>query len=168
VPAIVEYDLKIDMQWPDFWWGIIEYHCTFYDGADMVLKVNRGVFPPSMTITNIVNRAPDVVPPSGQYPNGQGSITWISDNTGIINIESLSQFYSVHGDTIEFSFNHFPVLTPKFHCVPPVGEPYDIGGTPGIALPVGSLRFRIRNHVQFFTLENEHITARLTPRNGGF
>lgn len=166
LPAIVQYDLKVDMNWPDFWWGIIEYHCTYYDGADMVLTVNQSTFPPSLSISDTVNREANVVPSSGTYPNGQGSITWVPDGKGIINIRGLEIFSSsVHGDTIQIAFSHLPVLTPKFHCVPPIGEPYDVGGTQGIGFPTTGLQFRIRNHVQYYTIENEHITGRLTPRN---
>jgi hypothetical protein len=159
----MKYELKINMVIHDFLFGVIEYHCTYTDHVEMLLTVT-GTFPRTVTVTQIVNSMPNVTPPSGTYPNGQGSITWQPrSDSGTINVTSVSGDINTF-DYMSLGITHMHTSSAQFYCVPPLGDPYTIPSQKIPGAP-GELVILANGTTQTITDPIHNITITLTPRN---
>jgi hypothetical protein len=159
------YDLSANVS-GNFMW-LAQYSCMYSDGVNLVVTVRSGI-PSTVTISNILNRFPGVVPPNGTFPNGQGSISWLPETIGMTNVSIGTAYtYGVNQDHLTINLQHTGnLLLPKWHCVPEEGEPYDVGGTQGVPVPT-ELNFLISDSVQTFyhNYGIVAVNATLTPRN---
>jgi hypothetical protein len=162
-----KFDLVINVT-GDMGW-LANYQCTYTDGVNMVVTITNGS-PSTVSVSNVTNRFPNVTPPGGTFPNGQGSITYIPENIGLTDVLTVSgNVYGPNQDHFDLALNHTPNLRmPKWHAIPPPGhgDPHDVGGGPGFPIPT-AITFLNADTTQTRVIDNgivkAHIT--LTPRH---
>jgi len=135
------------------------YPCTYTDGADqMVVRVDNNTG--EVTVSNILNRFPNVQPPSGTW--GTCNVTWVPGNdVGMVNLTGVTGEIYNNGENFLLHFAHTNAKTPRFHYVCE-NDDYFKGGNPIIGVP-GALSF-VNSHTAQ-TVQDLHITATLTPRH---
>jgi hypothetical protein len=154
VSNVLEFDLKIDMSMER---AEHTYSYTYTDGADMVVRVDNN--DSTVTVSNILNRFPNVQPPSGVW--NEFTITWIPGNdVGLVNITNASG--EIEGEYFLLHFTHSNTKTPRFHYVSE-NEDYFRGGDPIGGIPLG-VTFVNKDSVQTFQIPLI-LTATLTPRH---
>jgi hypothetical protein len=138
------------------------YPCVLTDGADMDVTVSMGN-PPSVSVENIIDRVPIVTPPDYQIPNNGGTITWLPDAYGLMNISSIIGFVTglVNAD-VALNVIHDNTQLPKFHVVPTQGNSYYLGGNPTPGLPPTVIFHNNGQPQTFIDLTND-VTVIVTP-----
>lgn len=128
-PNIYRFHLKINQN--ANWFGFSGYPCFLTDGLDMDITVNNNTS--VVNVTNVLNRFPNVGPPSGTYPDGS-TVTWSAGSPpdpGHINVTgNVTGFiFTVNGRKFfTISFTHTGTKNPLFHVIPPNGPDYWLGG----------------------------------------
>jgi hypothetical protein len=154
----LEVNVTGDMGW------LANYQCTYTDGVNMVVTITNGS-PSTVSVSNVTNRFPNVTPPGGTFPNGQGSITYIPENIGLTDVLSVSgNVYGPNQDHFNLALTHSQSLKmPKWHVVPPPGhgDPHDVGGGPGFPIPT-SISFLNADTTQTQVIDNGIVKAHIT------
>ncbi|HEY3251719.1 MAG TPA: hypothetical protein VGK25_11425 [Ignavibacteria bacterium] len=161
VSNVSEFDLRIDMSAneTEILVNGALYPLTYTDGADqMLVRVDNNTG--QVSVSNILNRFPNVEPPSGDH--GIYHITWVPGNdVGFINITNVTGEIYNEGNNFLLHFFHTNAKTPRFHFVSE-NEDFFRGGDAINGIPT-ALSFVNRDSAQ--VVHDLLTTATLTPRH---